>query len=134
MATTVDEISFSNLSRLERRVQQQRLRYHTIPRFVVESIKLQPRSLPHNLPTGPHRPPPEMSRLPALGLGSITGLKDKKEKSETSQRPSTVLPSIKDQIKEKKEKVYPTEMVSFFNRHFSMFYFIHYVNFRPLIK
>lgn len=138
MNTTVDEFSFRNVSRLlERHVPQQRIRYHVIPRFVVESIKLQPRSFPHNLPTGPHRPPPETSRPPALGLGSIRGLKDEKKNSETSQRPSGVLPPIKDQIREKKEKVYPKEMVSCFNHLFSirsMFCIINFVNCRPLRK
>jgi len=119
MVSTVDEISFSNMSRLrERRVPQQRIRYHAIPRFLVESSTLHPRSFPHNLPTGPHRPPPETSRPPALGLGSIRGLKDEKKNSETSQRPSGVLPPIKDQIREKKEKVYQKEMVSCFNHLF----------------
>ena len=119
MATTVYEISFSNMSRLlERHVSQQRIRYHAIPRFVVESIKLQPRSFPHNLPTGPHRPPSETSRLPALRLGSIRGLKDEKKNNETSQRPNGVPPPIKDQIREKKVKVYQKEMVSCFNHLF----------------
>ena len=119
MATTVYEISFSNMSRLlERHVSQQRIRYHAIPRFVVESIKLQPRSFPHNLPTGPHRPPSETSRPPALRLGSIRGLKDEKKNSETSQRPSGVPPPIKYQIREKKENVYKKEMVSCFNHLF----------------
>ncbi|KAM7438299.1 hypothetical protein ABFA07_012221 [Porites harrisoni] len=95
---------------LERHVSQQRIRYHAIPRFVVESIKLQPRSFPHNLPTEPHRPPSETSRPPALRLGSIRGLKDEKKDSDTSQQPSGVPPPIKDQIREKKEKVYQKEM------------------------
>ena len=115
MANTVDEISFSNMTRLlERRVPQKPVRYHAIPRFVVESVKLQPRSFPYNLPTGPHRPPSEMSRPPALGLGSIRGLKEKKRK-DTSQQPESVLPPIKGQHDEKKEVFLPKEQVSSYN-------------------
>ena len=112
MAHTMDEISLSSVSRLlERRVPQRPVRYHAIPRFVVESIKLQPRSFPYDLPTGPRRPPSEMSRPPALGLGSIRELNEKKKK-ENSQQLSSVLPPVKEQIKERKEMLFPKEIVS----------------------
>ena len=102
MATTADEISFSNVALLlKRRPSQTPIRYHAIPRFVLDSTKLQPRSFPYNLPTGPHRPHSQMGRPPALGLGNIKGLKEKKDE-ETSQQLSS-LPPIEQEHEEKKE-------------------------------
>ncbi|KAL9974328.1 hypothetical protein ACROYT_G011351 [Oculina patagonica] len=105
MADTLDVISLNNMTRLlEMRVPQNPTRYHTIPRFVLQSLKLQPRSFPFNLPTGPHRPTSGMSRPPALGLGNIRGLKDKRKKDLTAQEPSSNLPPIKGKEKEKEKK------------------------------
>ena len=115
MASTEEKISFNNMTRLlERRVSQTPMRYHAIPRFVVECEKLQPRSFPDNLPTGPQRPPSEMSRPPALGLGSIRGSKGKKKK-EITQQIGSVFPPIKEQQKEEKAEVFPEQMVSSYN-------------------
>ena len=115
MASTEEKNSFNNMTRLlERRVSQTPMRYHAIPRFVAECEKLQPRSFPDNLPTGPQRPPSEMSRPPALGLGSIRGLKEKKKK-EISQKTGSVFPPIKEQQKEEKAEVFPEQMVSSYN-------------------
>ena len=94
MADTFDAISLSNMTRLDRRVPQKPMRYHTIPRFVVESVKLQPRSFPYNLPIGPQRCSSDMSRPPALGLGNIRGSKEKRKPDVTSQEPDTILPPI----------------------------------------
>ena len=118
MTDTFGSISLSNMTRmLEKRVSQKPIRYHTIPRLVVESVKLQPRSFPDNLPVGPHRPSSNMSRPPALGLGNIRGLKAKKKPDPTSQaEPDTVLPPImKEQDRENKELLCLQEKVSCFH-------------------
>lgn len=103
MATTADEISFSNVALLlERRPPQAPIRYHAIPRFVLDSTKLQPRPFPYSLPTGRHRPHSQMDRPPALGLGNSKGLKENKHE-ETSQQLSSVLPPIEQEHEEKEE-------------------------------
>lgn len=115
MADTFGAISLSNMTRLlGRRVSQKPIRYHTIPRLVVQSVKLQPRSFPDNLPVGPHRPSSNMSRPPALGLGNIRGLKEKRKPDLTSQaEPDTILPPImKEQDRENKELLSLQEKVS----------------------
>lgn len=113
MVGTFDAVSLSNMTRLlERRVPQKPMRYHAIPRLVVQSVKLQPRSFPYNLPIGPHRPSSVMSRPPALGLGSIRGLKEKRKPDPTSQQPSSILPPIKEQDRENKELLSSQETVS----------------------
>ena len=114
MADTFGAISLSNMTRLlERRVPQKPIRYHTIPRLVVQSVKLQPRSFPDNLPVGPHRPSSNMSRPPALGLGNIRGLKEKRKPDLTSQEPDTILPPImKEQDRDNKELLSLQEKVS----------------------
>ena len=114
MADTLGAISLNNTTRLlEMRFPQKPIRYHAIPRFVLQNIQLQPRSFPYNLPTGPHRPSSDMSRPPALGLGNIRGLKVKRKKDRTAQEPSSTLPPInKEQDKEKKEVLFLQETVS----------------------
>lgn len=111
----MDSISLNDMKRLlERHAPQNPIRFHTIPRFVLENnIKLQPRSFPYNLPTGPRRPSSVMSRPPALGLGSIRGLKEEGKKELTSQESSNKLPPIKEQDKETKELLKLKETVSF---------------------
>lgn len=114
MADTFGAISLSNMTRLlERRVPQKPIRYQTIPRLVVQSVKLQPRSFPYNLPIGPHRPSSDMSRPPALGLGNIRGLKEKRQPNLTSQESDTILPPImKEQDRGNKESLSLQEKVS----------------------
>lgn len=113
----MDAISLNNMTRLlEMRVPQNPTRYHTIPRFVLQSLKLQPRSFPFNLPTGPHRPTSGMSRPPALGLGSIRGLKDKRKKDLTAQEPSKNLPPIKEEDKQKKQLSFSQQTVGFYEK------------------
>ena len=115
MAIAAHKISFTNVTQLlERRVPQKPARYHDIPQFKVERAMLQPRSFPYNLPIGPHRPHSRMSRPPALGLGSIRGLKEK-EKKKPPPQPSCVLPPIKEQHKEKKEVQITKELVRSIN-------------------
>ena len=78
---------------------QRPVRFHSIPRFVVESAKLQPRSFPYNLPIGPRRPHQEMNRPPTLGLGSVRGLKETVD-AEAPQQTDAIHPPIR----QKKEK------------------------------
>ena len=54
-----------------------------------------------------------MSRPPALGLGSIRGLKEEGKKEVISQESSNKLPPIKDQDKEIKELLNLKETVRF---------------------
>lgn len=101
MAIIADEISFSNVALLlERRPPQAPIRYHAIPRFVLDSTKLQPRPFPYSLPTGRHHS--QMGRPPALGLGNSKGLEENKDE-ETSQQLSSVLPPIEQGHEEKEE-------------------------------
>ena len=100
MEDTFDAISLSNMTRLlERRVSQKPMRYHAAPRFVVQDAKIQPRSFPDNLPTGPHRPSSDISRPPALGNGRIRVTKEKAK----PDLPYTSLPQVKGQDIENKE-------------------------------
>lgn len=112
MAVTLDAVSLNNVARLlTRRGPQAPVRYQTFPRFVAENVKLQPRSFPYNLPTGPHRPHSGMSRPPALGLGSIRGLKEKNKKELTAEEPSGTLPPIKKKSTTEKELLFLKETV-----------------------
>lgn len=114
MADAFGAISLSNMRRLlERRVPQRPIRYHTIPRLVVESVKLQPRSFPYNLSISPHRRSSDTSRPPALGLGNIRGLKEKKKLDLTSQEPGTILPPVmKEQDRENMVSLFLQQKVS----------------------
>lgn len=104
MEDTFDAISLSNMTRLlERRVSQKPMRYHAAPRFVVQDAKIQPRSFPDNLPTGPHRPLSDISRPPALGNDRISGIKEKTNTDLSLQEPYTSLPPVKGQDIENKE-------------------------------
>ena len=116
MADTFDAISLSHITRLlERRFPQKPIRYHAIPRFVVQDVKLQPRSFPDNLPTGPHRTSSDISRPPALGLGNIRSSKEIGKPELTSQEPHTILPPIKEQGRENKRLLSSQEKVSYYH-------------------
>lgn len=115
MEDTFDAISLSNMTRLlERRVSQKPMRYHAAPRFVVQDAKIQPRSFPDNLPTGPHRPSSDISRPPALGNGRIRVTKTKAKPNLPLQGPYTSLPQVKGQDIENKE-LSSQEMVSYYH-------------------
>ena len=97
---TLNRISFSDVSpRLEVKTFQRPLRFHSIPRFVVESAKLQPRSSFKNLPIGPRRAHQEMNRPHALGLGGARGMNETVHAEALQQTEAVLLP-----IKQKKDK------------------------------
>lgn len=104
---TLNRISFSDVfPRLEVKTFQRPVRFHSIPRFVVESAKLQQRSSFNNLPIGPRRPPQEMNSPPALGLGCARGMNET-VRTEALQQTEAILPPTK-QKKEKTRKPFTT--------------------------
>ena len=107
---TLNRISFSDVfPRLEVKTFQRPVRFHSIPRFVVESAKSQPRSSFNNLPTGPRRPHQEMNRPPALGLGCARGMNETVH-AEALQQTEAILTPTK-QKKEKTRKPFTTQEI-----------------------